>query len=131
MDIALYGVMIMAPIIYLVLKISISYRIHNIILRQKHSKTFIKRHKGSGFVAFFAWNFRKEIKPLVFIQNIVVGLLLVFSIPLAIIYFVLWTSSHIIQYEFIVQGTAIFLVCLWAIHIINCIDDRLNTIQKK
>ena len=131
MDGAYYGVMIFMPIIWWILKISLSYRIYYIILRQSHSKTYIRRNKGSFWKAYLAWNFRFELSPIIFIANSIVGVILLISFPISLCYFTLWIINHKIICPVIVYCWILLILIAWFIHTIACIYDRVNPPTRK
>ena len=126
-----YWIMILAPFVYWILKISLSWRIYQTSLRQKHSKTYIKSHKGNFIRSYFAWNFRKELNIILFISNFLVGVILLISLPTAVTYLVLCICKYSLKYSIVGTVNAYLIMTLWGIHIILLVNDKLSEAAKK
>ena len=131
MDTTTYWIMILAPFLYWILKISLSWRIYQTALRQKHSKTYIKSHKGNFIRSYFAWNFRKELNIILFISNFLVGVILLISLPTAVTYLVLCICKYSLKYSIVGTVNAYLIMTLWGIHIILLVNDKLSEAAKK
>lgn len=131
MDTTTYWIMILAPFVYWILKISLSWRIYQDALRQKHSKTYIKSHKGNFIRSYFAWNFRKELKAILFISNLLMGIILLISLPTAVIYLVLYICKYSLKYSIVGTVNSYLIMTLWTIHFTLQIVDKLSETKKK
>lgn len=116
---ASYGIMVLQPIVFMILKISVSYHIRHMILRQFHSKTFIDKNKGNYLQSFFYWNFRKEINWFWFASNLICGFLCILSLPISMIYLILWVIGHVLLFPEIVTVVAWFISLMYSVHFIS------------
>lgn len=120
----IFCIMIFSPIVFLISKLSIHYTIIFDILREKHSKTFIKKHKGSFIQSYFVYNFKKEIGKGWFLINALLGILLLISLIFAFIYFILFVFDYHFQSTAIPELVLRLDVILTYFHVISLIYNK-------
>ena len=100
-DSVAYSLMVFSPMIFLQLWLNIRYDVVYISLRSKHSKTYLKRNKGTFWEWLFFKKYKDELNKRLYICHTCLLWLVIISILLAVIYGVLWLGGHHIQYKWI------------------------------
>ena len=122
-----YLIMILFPIIPWFLKLTISYKI-----RYKTSKVnvdkFYKKNKTSFIKKYFYTALKPRLKPIVYYSNIVVGVILLLSILVSLIYLCLaickYTLSIFILPYIGMYSTIILTILLLIFGTMELIDDK-------
>lgn len=92
-----YMVIVFSPILYIQLQLNLRYSIVYSKIRRLHSKSFIKKNKGSFVEMLFMKHFKGDIGLFWYSLNFVTLVLTMLSLTMSIIYLVLWISGHQIQ----------------------------------
>ena len=95
-------------------------------LRKKHSKTYIRKNKGGLFNIFFLINFRNDIKKDLYIYNIVVGFLLIFSMIGSIVYLILWISGYELKLHIMPDLTVRIIILFTYLRLLRLILDKIR-----
>lgn len=124
-DSVAYPIMIFSPMIFLQLWLNIRHDIVYINLRGKHSKTYLKKNKGSFWDWLFFMKYRDELDRRLYICHTCLLWLGTLSILLAVIYGFLWLLGHRIQHEWIPWLYAELDIVVTGLYILKIIYDRV------
>lgn len=117
MDItANYCIMILSPVFFWIMKITFSYEIYE-TLRKKHSKSYIKKHKGNFLQRYFYFNFKSEINKVLYYFHFVLCILCILGIFFGIVYLLFWCVGYNLKYPVISDIVMYFDITLSIVRI--------------
>lgn len=93
-----YMIVVFSPILYMLLWLSARYYAVYTCLRSKHSKTFLKKNRGSMVAWLSLWRFRNDLSGFVFFWQVLTMAFWIASIVLACVYGALWIFGHQIRH---------------------------------
>lgn len=129
---ALYGVMVFAPVVIWICKLSLSYRIQYDLLPRFHGKHYIRRHKKGFWNGYFCMCFRDSLSSFVFGLNFVLGWWLLLSLLASPIYLILWIAGHEMILPAIAEWQIRLIIIAWTVHLVMLVVDRVKQwIRKK
>lgn len=123
-DSVAYSLMVFSPVVFLQLWLNIRYDIVYISLRSNHSKSYLKKNKGTFLDWLFFKKYRDELNRLLYICHACLLWLLAASILLAVIYGFLWLLGHRIQHEWIPWLYAVLDIVVAGLFILKNIYDK-------
>jgi hypothetical protein len=120
-----YLLMILSPVALLVPYLNIRYSIVYSVLRKNHSKTYLKKNKGSFGNRMFFHSYKAELGRGWYWVNAAALLLELFSLGLALAYLLLWIVGYTLQFLWIPQVWAHIIIAIYALYILKLLYDKL------
>ena len=116
-----YAIVVISVFLAWLEKVSVHATAEYDFLRKQHSKSYIRKNKGSFWNFYFLMNFKNELPKFWFYCNFILGIWLFISAAASIIYGILWICGHqlsIILIPDIFCAIDIFLSCFRIVRII-------------
>ncbi len=126
-DLAAYLVIVLSPVVLLVPYLNIRYSIVYSVLRKKHSKTYLKKNKGTFWNWLFFCGYKKEIGRGWYFVNAAAVLLEMLSLLFAAVYLVLWVIGHTLQIVWIPWVWVDGIIVIYGLYVIKLLYDKLTS----
>lgn len=124
-DSVAYSLVVFSPILLLQLWLSIRYDIAYISLRGKHSKTYLKKNKGTFWDRLFFKKYRGELGKRLYFCHACLLWMTAISMLLAILYGLLWFVGHSIQHEWVPRLYARLDIMITCFFMLKLIYDKV------
>ena len=122
-----YGVMVFSPILVLFIKVCTAGLIME--KAKEHGRHFYKRHKGNFWLSYWGVRFWSTVPKILIVVNVVVGIWVIISLLLAIVFLVFWIISFPLHYVFVIEYYCWILYGVAIIH--NIIAAIYVIVQKR
>ena len=124
-----YLLIFLSPIIILLSKLTVSYRIRYNTIKLDVDK-FFKKHKTSFWNRFFYIELKSKIPPILYISNLALGILMILLCSTALVYFALFLFQYqlkiIIIPQIIMHVDVVLTVLLIITGVIEFIDEKIK-----
>ena len=96
---AAYLIMILSPVFWLIMKLSVQYAMVYENPKKKLSRSFLRKNSGGFWASFFSWNIRDRVGCFRFYFHIVLSVIVLLGVFQMITYSVLAMIGHALQTE--------------------------------
>ena len=124
-DSVAYSLIVFSPMLFLHLWLNIRYDVIYISLRSKHSKTYLKKNKGTLWDMLFFKKYKDQLDIRLYVLHGCLLWIVIISILLAAVYGVLWLSGHHIQHEWLPWLYVEFDIGVAGLFILKLIYDKV------
>ena len=121
-----YSLIVFSPILFLQLWLSVRYDVVYISLRSKHSKTYLKKNKGTFWDWLFFKKYKDQLAKGLYICHAFLLWLVAISILLAAVYGFLWLMQYRIRYEWIPWLYVGLDIVVTSLFILKLIYDKVK-----
>ncbi len=123
---AAYIIMILSPVFWLVSKLSIHYTILYENIRKNHSRSYIRKNRGSTINEYFLLDYKNEINGLLFYANLILGIMVIIGFAGSIVYLILAVLRYKLRIIIIPTIVCCIDIFLAAARTVRLIFDKLK-----
>ena len=124
-DSVAYSLIVFSPMLFLHLWLNIRYDAVYISLRSKHSKTYLKKNKGTLCDMLFFKKYKDQLDRRLYVLHGCLLWIVIISILLAAVYGVLWLVGHHIQHKWLPWLYVEFDIGVTGLFILKLIYDKV------
>ena len=121
-----YLIMVLSPLVFLLLFLSVRYTVVYGILRKQHSRTFIEKQKGQGLTWLLLSNFKQDMGSVWFGFHGFTLLAMALSICLAVGYLLLWIGKYPLKSYLLPHIMATADILAYLIFAIKAIGNKIH-----